>query len=146
MTARKTAKAKADAVKLDAEIEEGGEQVVEEAVVTEPGEEQLPIAADALPAEGDSGLAATITEIMADDRSKGRERLCVKLAVENGMDAAAVFGVIDSIAAESVTPSIAARTAATGVEAVGSEPAPEEDAVKKSWDKATNAVNARVRN
>ena len=112
---------------------------------------QIDVAALAAQAAASATEAATkaqterLAAIMADERSKGRERGCVKIAckaplmsAEDVLDLAA-----ETPAAEAIRP-IAERTEATGANRVSSlptEPAPKNET---GWDKVVSKKNERT--
>lgn len=112
---------------------------------------QIDVAALAAQAAASATEAATkaqterLAAIMADERSKGRERVCVKIAckaplmsAEDVLDLAA-----ETPAAEAIRP-IAERTEATGANRVSSlptEPAPKNET---GWDKVVSKKNERT--
>lgn len=100
---------------------------------------------------GRAQLTARINEVLADERTQGRERFAVALACENPdmavervLELTAMSG--REIAAAPATPSIEQRAKETGAEAVSSLPIePEgENPTPKSWAKVTDALNARL--
>ena len=147
MTGRKAkAKIAEPELKLDAEID-GGEEVTSTTVTEPEADEALPIAAEAVSSATKTdgfSLASTLTEILADDRSQGRERFAVKLAIESGMTADKCLALLEDAAPAAVAVPLASRAAATGVGAVDSAPAVDPDTVKTLWAKAVAPVNDRV--
>ena len=158
MTARKATKAKPatpqifsdveievvdddPAVRLDADPNDAPEPAVAEPA-PEPApavEEPKPAAASAQPSLGD-----TILAILADERSGGRERFCVKLAIQSGMSADKVLSLAEDTAPAVAAKSLAQRAAATGVNAVASAPEVPADETKQAWAKAVKPINDRV--
>lgn len=103
---------------------------------------------------GAQQLTARINEVLADERSKGRERFAIALATENPdmkvervLELTAMSAKSEPAVAAPVTPPLAERQKETGVQQLDSVPLNDPNAeasAANAWAKITDGLNARI--